>query len=555
MQSFKKTLKEILPFVFILIAGYIIVKPLTISGFYPMHDDTQVARVFEMGKSLMDGLFPVRWVNDLGYGYGYPIFNFYAPFAYYIGAFFYLVGNSALDGTKIMIGIGIISAGFSMYLLSKSFFGKFGGIFAAICYLYAPYHALDAYVRGDIAEIYAYAFFPLALFGLWKTFKTKSKKYAVLSALGFACIIISHNLTALMLFPLFIGLGVAFFFLQKKETLFKKLLPLLSLFLGMLVSAFYWIPVFFEMRFTNVLSQVGGGADFHNHFVCLSQLWYSPWGFGGSAPGCHDGIAFALGKIYIAIVLVSILALPVFYRVKKETGIIVSISILCLFLSLFMVLQISEVLWNSIPVLAFLQYPWRFLLPAFFFISFLGGSIVFLLQQYIMQRKFLFAIVFLFCFSVIVLEWRYFIPQYNYPATDKDFTAEETLNWKTSKISDEYMPKDFKKPTNVTQIPQDIVDTFDGRTAVTVDKTQEKDIQIQTDKTQNLPLNIAYFPAWQAFVDGKQTKLSQTPTGMILNVPKGLHNLKLIFKSSPAEIFGNTLSVIGIILIILAIIV
>src|SRR3989337_4591724 len=92
-------------------------------GFFTVHDDTQVARVFEMGKSLNDGMFPVRWVQDLGYGYGYPIFNFYAPLPYYVGGFFTLLGFDALISTKIMMIVGIILSGVFMYLLTQELWG------------------------------------------------------------------------------------------------------------------------------------------------------------------------------------------------------------------------------------------------------------------------------------------------------------------------------------------------------------------------------------------------------------------------------------------------
>ncbi|MBI2034661.1 MAG: hypothetical protein HYT11_02915, partial [Candidatus Levybacteria bacterium] len=86
----------------ILLLSFFSIRPLLVSGFFPMHDDTQVARVYEMWKALRDGMFPVRWVPDLGYGYGYPIFNFYAPLAYYAGAFFIFLGVDALTATKFM---------------------------------------------------------------------------------------------------------------------------------------------------------------------------------------------------------------------------------------------------------------------------------------------------------------------------------------------------------------------------------------------------------------------------------------------------------------------
>src|SRR3990167_10607745 len=119
----------------VLILSFWAIQPFFISGFFPMHDDVQVARVFEMKKVLQNGVFPVRWVPDLGYGYGYPIFNFYAPLAYYAGGFFTLLGFDALIATKTMMGIGILLAGVFMYLLAREFWGKKGGVLSGLFYL------------------------------------------------------------------------------------------------------------------------------------------------------------------------------------------------------------------------------------------------------------------------------------------------------------------------------------------------------------------------------------------------------------------------------------
>src|SRR3989338_922902 len=103
----------------LILLSFFAIKPLLAQGFFPMHDDTQVARVYEMTKSLKDGMFPVRWVPDLVYGYGYPIFNFYAPFAYYFGVALNLLGLDALVSAKLMMIVGIILSGVFMYLLAR----------------------------------------------------------------------------------------------------------------------------------------------------------------------------------------------------------------------------------------------------------------------------------------------------------------------------------------------------------------------------------------------------------------------------------------------------
>ena len=131
-------LKKYWGLVFVVLFSLFSILPFLSQGFFPMHDDTQVVRVYEMGKSLKDGMFPVRWVTDLGYGYGYPIFNFYAPLAYYVGGFFNVLGIDALVSTKAMMVLGIVFSGIFMYFLAREFWGEAGGIISGLFYLYAP---------------------------------------------------------------------------------------------------------------------------------------------------------------------------------------------------------------------------------------------------------------------------------------------------------------------------------------------------------------------------------------------------------------------------------
>ena len=272
-------MNKIIGFITVLALSFLTIIPLFSNGFFPMHDDTQVARVFEMGKMLKLGVLPVRWVSDLGYGYGYPIFNFYAPLAYYIGGFFNVLGFDALLSTKLMIAFAMLGAGVAMYLLAGEFFGILGGVLAGILYAYAPYHALNLYVRGDVAELYAYIFLPIIFYGLWKVSHERKWRYVATGALGFAGLILSHNLTAFMAAPFIAAFGLILLHRARYKRIVFENISFTAL-LGVLLSAFYWLPALLQMGSTNVLSQVGGGADYKDHFVCLPQLWESLWGFG-----------------------------------------------------------------------------------------------------------------------------------------------------------------------------------------------------------------------------------------------------------------------------------
>src|SRR3989344_3543413 len=137
--------KALLIFAFLLTTFSIL--PFISSGFFHVHDDTQVARVYEMSRALKDGYFPVRWVKDLGYGYGYPIFNFYAPLSYYIGGFLNIIGFDSLHSTKIMMVLGIYLSAVSMFFLARNIWGDIGGVVSSVFYVFAPYHALRSEER------------------------------------------------------------------------------------------------------------------------------------------------------------------------------------------------------------------------------------------------------------------------------------------------------------------------------------------------------------------------------------------------------------------------
>src|SRR3989344_4331732 len=452
--------------ILVLILSFWAIKPLFVNGFFPMHDDTQVARVFEMGKALRDGMFPVRWVADLGYGYGYPIFNFYAPLAYYVGGFFNILGFDALTATKIMMILGILLSGVFMYLLAREFWGKLGGVVSGLFYVYAPYHALDIYVRGDVAEFWGYAFIPLMFWGFYKVFKNPTLKWVIVGSVGYAGVILSHNLTAMMITPfLLIFILICGYVAYKNKNLLTCYLLLFTSFLGLTLSAFYWIPALLEMQYTNVLSQIGGGADFRDHFVCLSQLWESNWGFGGSAAGCiSDGMSFVIGKLHIILVLITMIATIAYYVFRhsgqaRMTGFemdyrlpIVMLSILGFVLSVFLTLEISKPVWEIVPLMEFLQFPWRFLLLTSFFSSLLSGFIVWFFSASKRSDTVPYLSGVALIFLLIFFNSKLFQPQTILSKTSADYTNEIALKWTASKISDEFLPIGFKKPQSEREI-------------------------------------------------------------------------------------------------------
>lgn len=542
----------------LILLSYFSIRTLFIKGFFPMHDDTQIARVYEMKKSLAEGMFPVRWTQDLGYGYGYPIFNFYAPLPYYTGAIIDTLTNDSLLATKIMIALGLVLSGIFMYFLAREFWGELGGVLSGILYVYAPYHALNIYVRGAVSETFGYAFIPLAFFAIYKTWEKKKWKYVVIGSIALTGIISSHNLTALMTMPFLLILVTVLGFISFKKKDFKSVRPvLITLLLGLLISSFYWLPSLGELQFTNVTSQIGGGADFKDHFVCINQLWESTWGFGGSVPGCIDGLSFRIGKIHILLALLAIGGM-VLVKNKRKQKIAGLFSLFILLSSIFLMLPVSEFVWQALSPMAFFQYPWRFLVFVSLGTSFLSGGVIWvLITQRILPitSNTSVGIASLLIVLSVFFYTKLFLPQYVTNATSTQLTKKEFINWNVSKISDEYMPKDFLKPKNVTQIPTQKLTTPEGIVQIQQDKTNRLMAIVTLPKEGVVHINIAYFPAWTAMVNGKSLEIKKSRSGMDITLPKGQNKLLLEFRQTPLEKLANFLSLAGISTLILGIII
>src|SRR3990172_970811 len=92
-------MKKIYPFLIILVlslpAGWYLLG----RGYFNMHDDLQVMRVYEMSKCFSNGQIPCRWSPDMAYGYGQAMFNYYSAFPYYLGVLIRILTPLSLMGT------------------------------------------------------------------------------------------------------------------------------------------------------------------------------------------------------------------------------------------------------------------------------------------------------------------------------------------------------------------------------------------------------------------------------------------------------------------------
>lgn len=526
--------------------------PLFNEGFFTVHDNTQVERVFQMTKSISDGHFPVRWVSDLGYGYGYPIFNFYAPLPYYLGAFLNLLFNSSLLSTKIMFFLGTILSFFTMFLFASKITNTRGGLVAAVIYLYFPYHAVNIYIRGAVGEFYAYAFMPLVFMGLYIIYKDLEKKTniknilvkALVFSIPVCLVIISHNLSAFMMGVVLIPYFLLLFIFTGRKKQFVYSVSIMF-FAGVLLSAFYLLPAVLESGFTNVSSQIGGGAFYPDHFVCLSQLWHSEWGYGGSIKGCIDGISFSLGKFNLIIILTALILSVIKYKEKLKLE--VTFWLLLVF-SIFLLLPYSRPIWDTLPFMEYLQYPWRFLNFTGLFIAILSGFLIYKIKDKTLA-SFIAVIIIV---GQLYFNYKLFKPVDTVNLNDTYYENIEHVRKSTSRISDEYMPPGFSKPKDDESIVKSLVNNENVR--VVEDKSNYAKLAAE-DSGGRILINKAFFPSWTAFVNGQKTELREEKNGVSILLLPGKSEIELKFLQTPVQIAGNLVSLISFIILVAVIII
>ena len=161
----------------------------------------------------------------------------------------------------------------------------------------------------------------MAFYAITKSSEKKTPPYFLfITVLICHLLLTSHNILSLLSIPVIVIYSLL---LPEKKRIFTILL------VGLVSAAYFFLPLIAESSLTYA-TYVATLTKFKDHFLCVNQLWQSPWGYGGSAPGCSaDGMSFKLGKPQV---LMSILGLCLYFWVlakhnkKRDEKIILSVT-------------------------------------------------------------------------------------------------------------------------------------------------------------------------------------------------------------------------------------
>jgi 4-amino-4-deoxy-L-arabinose transferase-like glycosyltransferase len=514
------------------------VAPLLQKGYFPIHDDLQTMRQLQMHKCFQDGQIPCRWINDMGYGYGFPLFNYYPPLPYLIGMPFVWLGFSYIDVVKIVGILGFAVTAITMYFLGREFWGRRGGILAAVFYTYAPYHAVNFYVRAAVNEFWAAAFFPSILLGVYKLVQKNDLKWMILLALSFAGLVTSHNQMLLIFVPV-MAVWTIYWWWK-----FKSIKSLPQLFVsglwGIGLAAFYFLPVLFEQKYAHVETLVIGYFNYLAHFLDLRQMFFDiNWGYGSSDLGPNDTMSFAVGYLHW---IVPVLVLPFFVFVKKLRTYLPLVLLLFLFTaySVFMAHSKSTPIWKIVTPLEFLQFPWRFINLAMFLFSFVAATAV------LVSRK----SVPVLLLMVLLFNANYFRPRDWYPnATDTEkFSGRNWYLLTTNGIFD-YLPIWAAAPPADPPGGDIIIVDGVGSAETVTKKTNLHVYTVAADMPVVAQIETYYFPGWKIWVDGQEQQIDPSRDPLLgrmkVDVPVGEHEIVARFTETPLRRTANWISVIA----------
>ncbi|MBP8591498.1 hypothetical protein KBI33_03505, partial [Candidatus Shapirobacteria bacterium] len=504
------------------------------------HDGNfHLIRLVELDRSIRAGVVPPRWAAGLANGLGAPVFNFFSPLSYYFGEGFHLLGFSFASSLKLVAAFSCFFFFFFSFLFFKLFFAPLPSFLGAALTVYAPYTFLDLFVRGDFSEILALSLLPAVFWAVTKAILEEGKtRYFVLAVSLWGSLILSHNIAALLATPWLMVFSFSILVRNRKGA--KKAITILLL--SLVLSAFFWVPALGEMSYVHLAHEKA--SYWWDHFPTLRQLIYSPWGHGYSYPGENDEISFQIGLPHLFLSLSAIILFLIrlvkskreFWKNRKNLAL--SFFFLSSFLFIFLMNRSSSFLWQYVPFLSRIQFPWRFLGFLNFSLCFL---ITFFLEELLSSPKEKIILPFIFLLFIGVF-FAYF--DYTRPGTylnEREILDSNEAGGTTTSHNETlpiWAPKDDYQKINLTN---------------TIGcKDFSCEVATNFDEGKEIVFRKFYFPSWQGEIDVSPLSLyPQEKTGLIAaKVPAGDHQVRIEWGRTKLEKTADYISLASLIFLL-----
>lgn len=545
--------------------------PLAGPYFVGSHDGIlAVYRFFQFDRSIQDGILVPGWAPDLFFGYGYPFFTFYAPLSYYVAEGFHLLGLGFVASISGTFALGFVLSGLFMYLLVRDLGGRWAAVLAATAYVFAPYHLVDAHLRGDLAEFFALVWFPAILWTSGRLVSRASLSYLALTALFYGTLLITHNIMALAFSPL-LAAYLAFLLLRQREAPAwgrRSLYALSALALAFGLSAYFWAPALAHLgqvqigRLANdpsfyYRSSLLQGSSFISDNLFQDYSFRSPQGDYGYL------VELGLAQVVMAVTGVALLAWQRRRRKEPAFGHLATLGLVALAYYAIM-FPWALFLWDRVPLMSYLQSPWR-LLP---FLILSSSVLIGYLGRWASRLPLAWG-----CLALALLALTATVPnvvnlQPRYvDLREAEISVPGSLHFEMLSqdlgmtAAGEYLPKGVRSKMGASPKALDALSQgqppspFDasflapGAEVETVEtRTTLGLFKVQSPKGTPFLFNQTYFPGWRAYLDRQEVPLDGVGTAnlMSVQVPPGPHDLDFRFQDTRVRLLGKAASLVSL---------
>src|SRR3989344_2265473 len=492
-------------------------------------------RTISFYKILFEEHIRPVWTPEFNAGYGDPHFfvSYFLP--YFLASIIHKIGFSLIFSIKALLAITYIFSGIFMYIWVKHEINEKAGLIAAVFYLFAPYHLVDMHFRVTVAESMSFAFLPISLYFASKLIKTSSIKYLILLSLSLSLLILTHQVISLCFVPILISYSLVIYYLKKQKTLKELIFLLFSVILGLGLSAFYWIPIIFESRFTQ-----GSISSYIVIYPTPKNLLFSPWRGGFLFQGPYGEISYLIGYTQLFVLILSFISL--FLIKNKATKYTVFYFLTMSLLLIYLILPYSKLIWENVPLLNFFQFSYRLLVFVSLSTAFLAGIMV---AKF--KNKYFFIILCSVTIFSTILNWgnRKAIPEIN------DYWLQQELIRKPDVGS--YLEPSSPIWTNekykfLRKNDGKHVEVLSGDAQISqIQRTStHHEYIVKANSDTKIKENTLYYPGWNVYINNKKEQTSYNNSGvMTLNFGPGFYKVDLKFEDTFDRKISKTVTLLS----------
>jgi hypothetical protein len=471
-------------------------------------------------------------INDFGYASSL----FYPDLLLYIPAILALAGLELIRAYQIFLVLITITTAVSMYfatnrLLSNLKISQYYvqnpshfftveqelAILATLFYIAFPYRLINIYLRGALGEILSFVFLPIVAWGLTEVFCVKKGNWRILT-FGMLGLLYSHVITTLMVSICILMLIIIKF----RQSWQQKYMLLKSILMTAFLSAAFLLPLIEQMQSNQFYYNV------KNPFGSLTEQAIT------ICTPPHSNLLLIIYLMAMALIYYCYVWLKKKQWYPRTALLFLTTVFLCIMTTNLFPWSLVE----NIPLMKYIQFPWRiFLLVAYSF-SMLCAIVSF----HFLARKFSF---WYFSLTTIAIISGFLTSNILMLIADN---YAEPITYKPPVISigrGEYLPAKFNRASMkrpATPIP------LTGELSIErYAKTGNKIDLIFSNASNELTLEfpVIYYIGYNAYLNNKRLPISQSENGLVqlsIQAAKSGH-ITIQFEHSTLKIIAYIISI------------